>query len=152
MRSLAFFLGGVLVAAAAYELALALGVSHIGPEPGEGAPGSGLVQAIALVAIVAGLLVGLVGTLTPQRAAAPLAPAAALFVLGLEYTYDSYYAPTERRFADGGAVPVWWVLLVLAGALAVGAFTWRWPRLGGVLTAVALFVCGITAVFVGDGH
>ena len=35
MRTVALFVGIVLLAAAGYELALALGVSHVGPQPGE---------------------------------------------------------------------------------------------------------------------
>jgi hypothetical protein len=151
-RSLAFFLVALLLAAAAYELALALGVSKVGPEPGEGVAGSGIVELVAIVAMMAGAIVGLVGIVRPRRATPLLAPAAGLFALGMEYTYDPYYAPSQHRFSDGGAVPVWWILALLGGSGAVAAFNCRFPRLGSPLTTLTLLVWVLTTAFLGDGH
>jgi len=76
---------GTLVAAAAYELALALR-HEISPH------GEGFVLLIALVAMLAGaVLVFRVGW-----PAGLFAPAAAFFVTGRFYTGDPYYGPTFR--------------------------------------------------------
>jgi hypothetical protein len=151
-RSLAFFLVAVLLLAAVYEAVLATGVVKVGPEPGEGVAGSGIVQLLALLAMVSGALVGLVGIARPRRATPLLAPAAGLYAVAFEHTYDPYYAPTQRRFSDGGAVPPWWFFALLGASLAVAAFNWRFPRLGSPLTTVTLLVWALTVVFAGDGH
>ena len=53
----------------------------------------------------------------PVRAIAFYAPSAAFFALARFYTYDSYYSPTLRRYADDGAVQPAWMFLLVAAAL-----------------------------------
>jgi hypothetical protein len=151
LRSLAFVTAGVLLAAAAYELALALGAWGIGAEPGEGAPWAGTAEGVALLATLVGVAVGLVCTARPTAAAALLSPAAGSFVAAREYTYDPYYAPTLRRYGDGGTVPLWWIVGLAAITLVVAVVTWRQPRPGGLATALLLLVWAGTALFA-SGH
>jgi hypothetical protein len=151
-RSLAFFLVAVLLLAAVYEAVLASGVAKVGPQPGDDVPGSGTVQLVALLAMVAGAIVGLVGTVRPRQATHLLAPAAGLFALATEYTFDPYYAPTQQRFSVNGAIPPWWIFALLGVSLAVAAFNRRFPRLGSPLTTATLLVWAATTLFIGSGH
>jgi hypothetical protein len=152
LRPLALGAVGVLLAAAAFELALALGAGSIGSQPGDSAPGEGIVGPVAIVALFVGVIVAVRGTRNAERAVSALAPAAGLFVTATDYTYDPYYAPTLRRYADGGAVPVSWIFTLLAISFVVGAFTWRRPRAGAGITALSLLVWAVTLVAAGDGH
>jgi hypothetical protein len=142
----------VLFTAAAYEVALALGAGSVGPDPGEGVEGEGVVQAVALLAILAGAALGVVYAARPRAVAALLAPAAATFLVAFFFTYDPYYAPTRRRFSDDGAVPFRWIALVAAAALAAGVLARMRPRLGSLVTTGVLVVLLLTTLFVGDGH
>ena len=53
-----------LVSAAAYEFALALGAGSLGPEPGDGVAGSGIVRGVALLAM---LVAAVLGTIPGSR-------------------------------------------------------------------------------------
>jgi hypothetical protein len=86
----------------------------------------------------------------PVRAIAFYAPSAAFFALARFYTYDSYFSPTLRRYADDGAVqPVWMFLLVVA-AFVVAVLVWRLPRIGAVGTAVVLVLLAGTTALMGS--
>jgi hypothetical protein len=148
-RRLIFAVALVLLAGAAYELALALGAAKPGPEPGDEAAGQAVLAPILSAAFLAGIVVAAGAR---DRAVAALAPAAGLLLVAGFYTYDPYYAPGLRRYSDGGAVAASGIFVVLATMLVVGLVALRWPRLGGPLTALALLVCGFTAVIAGDGH
>jgi hypothetical protein len=152
LRPLALGAAGVLLAAAAFELALALGAGSVGPQPGDPAPGEGIVVPVAFVALFVGVIVAIRGTWRAERAVSALAPATGLFVTASDYTYDPYFAPTLRRYADGGAVPLWWIFTLLAISFVVGAFTWRLPRAGAGITALGMLVWVVTLVAAGDGH
>jgi hypothetical protein len=141
---------GLLLVAAAYELALALGAGSVGPEPGDNAPGATVVRVVAVGAMLAG--VGLVGARLRSPAVALLAPAATLFVVALFFTFDPYYAPTERRYSDGGMFPLSWIVAVAVAGMVAGALTRPWPRVGAWATAAALLVLAFTAVFIVGGH
>ena len=98
------------MAASAYELALALGAGSLGPLPGDDVAGAGVVFVIGLLAMLA------CAVLAPSDSSRPLpaalfTPAAAAFVVAFFYTYDPYYAPALRRYAEGGAS---WYLAVVA--------------------------------------
>ena len=137
----AWILVGLLVAAAAYELALALR-HEISPH------GEGFVRVIVLVAMLAGA--GLV-----FRGVGPaglFAPSAAFFVTARFYTGDPYYRPTFRAFADGGMFPLSWVVAVAVAGVVAGALTWLWPRVGAWASALALLVLAFTTVFMVGGH
>ncbi len=141
---------GILVAAAAYELALALGVGSVGLEPGENVPGATAVRLVAVLAMLVG--VGLVVAKLRPQAAAALAPAAALFVVPLYFTFDPYYAPTERRYSDGGMFPPSWIVAVAIAGIVAGVLTRLFPRVGVWATIPALLLLAFTAVFVVGGH
>jgi hypothetical protein len=141
---------GVLVAASAYELALALGAGSIGPDPGEDVPGATAVRVVAVLAMLAGA--GLVGTKLRPSVAALLAPAAALFVVPLYFTFDPYYAPTERRYSDGGMLPPSWIVTVAVAGIVAGVLTRLFPRVGAWATIPALLLLAFTAIFVVGGH
>jgi uncharacterized membrane protein YbaN (DUF454 family) len=86
----------------------------------------------------------------PVRAIVFYAPSAAAFALARFYSYDSYYSPTLRRYADGGAVETAWVFLVVAAAVGAGVLTWRLPRTGAVVTGVVLVVLAGTTALMGS--
>jgi hypothetical protein len=140
---------GVLVAAAAYELAVALGVIGFGSEPGAGPPGEGVVLACALGAMLAGALV----SLWPRASfLGVLAPAGAAFLLARYYTFDPYYLPTLRRMSDGGLLPPWLVYGVAGLAAAAGLAVWARVPGGRLLTVTALLGSALLAFVAAGGH
>jgi hypothetical protein len=143
---------GVLVAAAAYELALALGAGSLGPEPGDNVAGATVVRLGATLVMVVGA--GLVlGSLSSQRAsAALLAPAAACFVVPLYFTFDPYYARTLRRYSVDGMLPPGWIVAVAASAIVAGVLTWLVSRVGAPASALVLLALAFTAVLMVGGH
>jgi hypothetical protein len=138
------------ISAAAYELALALGAGSIGPEPGEGVPGSGAVLVVALLGMVAASGLSLSYRTRPWPAAL-FAPAAAAFLVAFYFTYDPYFAPTLRRYSEGN-VGAAWIAVVAVVALADGVLTRLQPRIGRVMTSVVVFGVLVTTVLAGDGH
>ena len=151
LRWAGWFFVGILFAAAAYELALALGAGSLGPEPGDGVAGSGVVEAVALFAMLVAAVLAFFPGVRPWPAAL-FGPAAAAFLVTFFFTYDPYFAPDLRRYSDGGAVAGRWIALVAAVALADGVLTRLQPRLGRVTTSAVLLVVLLTTVFAGDGH
>jgi len=139
----------LLLAGAVFELALALGAAKPGPQPGDDAVGEAIVAPVLAAAILVGVVLA---AGTRDRVAAGLAPAAGLVLVAGYYTYDPYYAPTLRRYSDGGAAAPSAVFAVFALTAVTGLVAFRWPRVGGPLTAFALCVCGFTALIAGDGH
>ena len=150
LNRVAWVVVGILVAAAAYELALALGAGSLGPEPGDGVPGAVAVRLVAAGAMLvgAGLMVANLRSLT----AALLAPAAALFVVPLYLTFDPYYAPTEQRYSVDGMFPPAWIVAAALAGLVAGALTWLFPRAAAWVTIPALLVLALTAFFMVGGH
>lgn len=138
----------VLLGAAAFELALALGASGVGPEPGDAPAGEEAVYVLALVTLV-------VTAIATGRRAQPLmviaAWAGAGFVLARFYTFDPYYAPTQRRYSDQGGVAPAWVWFVAVATILVAVAAQRRRRLAPV-SSLALIACAATAVFEGAGH
>lgn len=146
----------VLFAAAAYEVAVALEWISLGSTPGDDAPGQAVVTIAAFLALGVGMGLGIVGALGRGRVSgrpAFLIPvAAAAYLLGHYYAFDSYYLPTLRRFSDDGSIAARWVYgsaglaLVVAGLIAVT------PRIGLALVPFVLLLCGIFVVGAGIGH
>lgn len=147
-------ISGVLVAGAAYEVALMLWGSYSGLEPGQSAAGENVVAAVAGFAMIAGLvLVALGRARAPNQAAVTVfAVAAAAFVTARFFTYDPYYFPTLRRYSDGGILPLWWVLVVSGLAVLAGLATRFWLRLGSILTFPAVLLAMFNLVWMGTGH
>src|SRR5690348_15660888 len=77
LRPAGWLVIGTLLAAAGYEFALALGAASVGPEPGGGVAGSGVVSFVALLAMVAAFGLAIAFRAHPWRGAALLAPSAA---------------------------------------------------------------------------
>ena len=141
LRAAGWVVLGILLGAAAYELALALR-HEISPD------GEGFVLLIALVAMLAGaVLVFRVGW-----PAALFAPAAALFVTARFYTGDPYYRPTFRAYGDDGVVSPMWIFGLLGFALLAGIATLVWRRTAPVESAVVLVLLMLTALWMGTGH
>src|SRR5262249_29964404 len=125
---------GILLAAAAYDLVLALRHSTGGDA----------------------LFFGLVGTLvagrvlfthSPQRGL--FAPAPGLYVVARFYTSDPYYWAPFHASADGGFVSPAWVLGLLGLAVAAGVTTHIWRRTFPVESAIVLVLLMLTAFFMG---
>jgi hypothetical protein len=132
---------GTLVAAAAYELEVALR-HEISPD------GEGFVLLIALVAMLAGAVLVFRGV----APAGLFAPAAAFFVTARFYTGDPYYEPTFRAYGDGGLFSPVWIFALLGLALLAGISTWLWRRTAPIESAAALLLLSFTALFMGTGH
>ena len=146
----------VLLAAAAYDGAVALGWIAVGPAPGQGPAGAGPVQAAALLALLVGAVVcaTLAGRSSTRAGVLeqllPLAGAA--FVGARFYAYDPYYAPTLRRMSEQGAVSGTWVLALAGVALVAAALTGLRPRVGLAVSGLTLFLSAVTALWMGTGH
>ena len=145
LNKAAWVLVGLLVAAAAYELALALRHA-ISPD------GEWIVLLIALVAMLAGALLVFRGGIP----AALFAPAAAFFMTARFYTGDPYYSPTFRAYGDGGVFSPGWVFLLLGLALLAGITTVVWRDTAAfesaAVRAVVLLLVAFTAMWMGGGH
>ncbi len=146
----------VLFAAAAFELALALGLvgSYSGSVPGQGVEGEETVAGVAYLTMLVGSVVAVVHAFAPRvpRAVALFAPAAAAFMITRFYTYDPYYLPSLRRYSDDTGAWAYWVLGMLALALVVGFLTRRLPRVGSIATGCVLPLLWITSLLASAGH
>jgi uncharacterized membrane protein YbaN (DUF454 family) len=150
LRLLAWLVVAVLLGAAAFELALALGAGSFGPG-GQDVQGADAVFAIGAVATLVGAGVAAALARRPSRVTALLAPAAAAFMVAHFFTYDSYYAPYRRRYSDGGAVSPGWVAFAAIVAVAAGALAYFRPRAGAAVTCLVLLLILVSTVFTG-GH
>jgi hypothetical protein len=146
----------VLLAAAAYETAIALEWISLGSEPGDDAPGQVVVTLAAFLALFAGMGIGAAAALGRgpiRRRPAMLIPiAAAAYLIGHYYAFDPYHLPTLRRFSADGSIAARWVYGVAACALAVAGVIALAPRFGLALLPFILLICGIFVVGEGIGH
>jgi hypothetical protein len=146
----------VLLGAAIYEAAIALGWLAIGPLPGEGHAEEEQVLLIAVAAQLAGAVLAAAFALEPRMKATaaefmiPLSAAA--FMSARFYTFDPYYAPTLRRMSDDGFVAPWWVFTLVACSLLAATLTIARPRVGLSAVAIVVPLCGLTAFAMGLGH
>jgi hypothetical protein len=143
----------VLLAAAAYEAAVALEWISMGSLPGQEARG----QAVATIAAFVAFLTGIVATLVSRRILhrwpATLVPvAAAAYMVAQYYTYDSYYLPSRTRFSDSGSISSVWIYGVAAAAVLVALTIRRRPSVAPVLTPIVVLICAGTVVAEGFGH
>jgi hypothetical protein len=150
LRWAGWLLTGMLVSAAAYEFALALGAGSLGPLPGEGVAGSAVAGTVALLAMVAAASLAPFARMRPWPAAL-FAPAAAAYLLAFYYTYDPYFAPTLRRYSEGN-IGGRWIAVVAVVALANGVLTRLRPRIGRFTTSAVVILVLLTTVLAGDGH
>ena len=150
LRWAGWLVTSVLFAAAAYELALALGAGSIGPSPGDDVAGSVVVRLIGLLAMFTAAVLAVFPTMRPWPAAL-FAPAAAAFLVAFYFTYDPYFAPDLRRYSEGN-VGARWIVVVALLALANGVLTRLQPRIGRGPTSVVVLVVLLATVLAGDGH
>jgi len=145
-----WLVAGTLLAAAAYELALALGAGSLGPAPVGDVAGSKAVQVVAFLAMIAAAALAPVSGLRPWPAAL-FAPAAAAFLAAFYFTYDPYFAPTLRRYSEGN-VGGRWIVVVAVIAVANGVLTRLQPRIGRFTTSAVVLLVLLTTLLAGDGH
>lgn len=161
--------GVVLVlAGAAYEAAVALGLVDLGTLPGEDAPGRGTLTSAVFLALLAGALVlaiaGLAGgspddggtghgsrrlLALPETAAVPLAAAA--FFVAHHFSYDAYYAPTLRRFSVNLPVGLA-VCVAIGGVLVAAGLRGRLTARPSALAGSALLLVILVGLVAGGGH
>jgi len=151
LRPAGWLVIGTLLVAAGYELALALGAGSVGPEPGDGVAGSGVIDFVALLAMVAAFGLAFAFSTYPWRGAALLAPSAAAYLVAFYFTYDPYFAPELRRYSEGN-VAGGWIALVAAIAVGAGALTLLRPRGGAAVSGIAVLIVLVATVLAGDGH
>jgi hypothetical protein len=143
----------VLLAAAAYEAALALEWISMGSKPGDEATGQGAVTIAAFLALLTGIVATVVSRRILRRWPATLVPvAAAAYMVAHYYAFDSYYLPSRTRFSDSGSVSSIWVYCVLGAAVIVALAIRRRPSVAPVLTPILLLICAGTVVAEGFGH
>jgi hypothetical protein len=143
----------VLLAAAAYEAAVALKWIPLGTLPGEDARFEGLVMGSALLALLAGIAIALVRAARDRRSilAALFVVAAVALMLARYYTFDTYYLPTLTRYSESGSFSPTWVYGVAIACVPAWFFSLAKPRLGFVLAVAVMILCLITVSFVGIG-
>ena len=143
----------VLLAAAAYEAAVALEWISMGSLPGQEAPGQAVVTIAAFLALLTGIVATLASRRILRRWPATLVPiAAAAYMVAHYYAFDSYYLPSRTRFSDSGSVSSIWVYGVLGAAVIVALAIRRRPSVAPVLTPILLLICAGTVVAEGFGH
>ena len=143
----------VLLAAAAYEAAVALEWISMGSGPGDDAPGQGVVTVAAFLALLTGIVATLVSRRILRRWPATLVPiAAAVYMVAQYYSFDSYYLPGLTRFSETGSISSFWVYGVALAALIVALAIRRRPSVAPVLMPILLLICGGTVVAQGFGH
>ena len=138
LNKVAWALVGILVAAAAYELSLAL--RHAMSPDDEW-----ILNLVAVGAMLAGAVLVFRGV----DAAGLFAPAAAFFVTARSFTGDPYYAPDFRTYGNGWSL---WILALLGLAILAGITTHFWRRTAPYESAVVLVLLAFTALFMGTGH
>jgi hypothetical protein len=135
----------LFVAAAAYELSVALEWIELPTEPGAAPPGQAIATVAALVATGATIVVARWAR-APVFALIPVAAAA--WMVAHYSAFDPYYLPTHRRYSDAGSVAPLWVYGVAAGGLAVAFLSLRTR----MLAPVYVVVCLLTVIGMGIGH
>jgi hypothetical protein len=153
-RLYALVLLAALVAATAYEILVAVEIVEPGSDPGEGAPGAGIVGWLAAISLLgAAILCAVLATMrNAPRLAALLAPASAAFLLAYFQTFDPYYLPSLIRYSERDFVPPALVYALGAAAVAVGVLTLLRRRAGLVLSVPTILVCGLAAVWASISH
>jgi hypothetical protein len=143
----------VLLGAAAYEAVVALEWISMGSQPGDDAPGQGVVTIAAFLALLTGIVATLVSRRILRRWPATLVPiAAAVYMVAQYYSFDSYYLPSRTRFSETDSISSVWVYGVAVAALIVALTIRRRPSVAPVLTPILLLICGGTVVAQGFGH
>jgi len=152
-RFLEFAVLLVLLAAAAYEAAVALKWIPLGTQPGEDARFEGLVMASALLALLAGIAIALVRAARDRRSilAALFVVAAVALMVAHYYTFDTYYLPTLTRYSESGSFSPTWIYGVAVACVPAWFFSLAKPRVGFLIAAAVMILCLVTVSLVGIG-
>jgi hypothetical protein len=147
-----------LAAGTVYDGALALGLTEVGPLPGDMPRGESLVL-IAYGALLAGGLLFVLAACTRVTAAAlatPLLPfvglAAVVFAAAHYFSYDGYYAPSTIRVSEASSVSGWWMVALALGAVWAGFVARRVPRLGPLAQGLFLWATAVLLFAIGPWH
>ena len=154
LRTGCWSVSGALLVVAAYEVVLILASSHSELAAGQRPVGQTVAEAVAALALVLAFALAIGGAVrrAPTWASALFAPAGGAFVLAHYFTYDPYYFPTLRRYSDGGILPLWWLIVVVAGSILAGLLARHRPRSGSYTTSLILLVVFVTFIWMGTGH
>jgi hypothetical protein len=143
----------VLLAAAAYEAAVALEWISLGSQPGDDPPGQAVVTIAAFLALLTGFVAAGIGQRVWRGRLATLVPVvAAAYMVVQYYTFDSYYLPSRTRFSDTGSALSMWVYGVAVAAVIVAFAISKRPSFARVLTPAVLLICGLMVASEGLGH
>jgi hypothetical protein len=134
------------MAAAAYELAVALEWVAMPRESGSDPHGQVFAGIAAIAAAVVTVVLAVMHARSPVFALIPIA--AAGWMVADFYAFDPYYLPTHRRFSDAGLISAWWVYAVVLAGVGVAAAS----RRTSVLAPLYVLVCLLTVLFMGAGH
>lgn len=142
--------------AAISEGAIALRILALHASTGDWDVRSILVVAASLTLLVAGPVLAVAAATPFADASLPALPVAALAtaaaVVARFFAYDSYYFPLHRRMSDGGVLPGWWIVLVVALAVAAALAAFRNVRASLMLAGAAMFLAGPTILIASTGH
>jgi hypothetical protein len=141
----------VLAAAAIQQALVATGVLALGTTPGDDPPGQALVFAATVAMLAGAVVLPVVGRDLPRAFGLSLALAAGAFAIAHFLAFDPYYAPTLRRYSDGGAVDAATAAAASAGVLAASVAALRWRRAAAILLAIATLILAAIVVTMG-GH
>lgn len=163
----AAFVWGLLVSlgyAAAYHLAMVLGVIGFGPR-GELPPGDGIVFGVSVTMVVGGIVLAVsaglenselepffVTDLRRTHVLWAISLMAFAVVIARYFSPDPYYLSTHGSIADGGTVDPQ-TIRGLFGLTAIASIvTWLRPRTGLFLTALVLLLSAGVVSTAGYGH
>lgn len=141
--------------AAISEGAIALRILALHASTGDWDVRSIIVVAASLTLLVAGPVLAVAAATPLADASLPALPVAALAtaaaVVARFFAYDSYYFPLHRRMSDG-VLPGWWIVLVVALAVAAALIAFRNVRVSLMLAGAAMFLAGPTILIASTGH
>jgi hypothetical protein len=142
--------------AAISEGAIALRILALHASTGDWDVRSIIVVAASLTLLVAGPVLAVAAATPFADASLPALPVAALAtaaaVVARFFAYDSYYFPLHRRMSDGGVLPGWWIVLVVALAVAAALIAFRNVRASLMLAGAVMFLAGPTILIASTGH
>jgi hypothetical protein len=143
----------VLLGATAYEAAVAVKWIPVGSLPGENARFEGIVMALALLALVAGIVISLLLAARDRRSipAALFVVVAMALMVARYYTFDTYYLPTLTRYSESGSFSPTWIYGVAIACVPAWFFSLAKPSIGFAIGAAVMILCLITVSFVGIG-
>ena len=131
-------LAAALIAAAGYELAVALTWIPVGSVPGDEPVGRPFAEAAGSLAMIGGVVyfVVVAGRNRPRHWVDALIPlAVAALLVAHFYAFDSYFFPNLQRFSESGIAPGWVYGLAASAILSSTALV-AWPRGGRALAVI----------------